>query len=67
MNLFVERLTELLVGIGKMQKDICKEMGITKQKLSRWKTGYNEPSLDELIMFAKYFEVTTDYLLVIEV
>ena len=66
MNLFVKRLTELLVGSGKMQKDICEEMGIPKQKLSRWKTGYNEPSLDELIMLAKYFEVTTDYLLGIE-
>ena len=67
MNLFVERLTELLVGSGKMQKDICKETGIPKQKLSRWKTGYNEPSMDELIILAKYFEVTTDYLLGIEV
>ena len=66
MNLFVQRLSELVVDSGKMQKDICKEMGIPKQKLSRWKTGYNEPSMDELIMLASYFNVTSDYLLGLE-
>ena len=66
MNLFVERLKELLSESGKMQKDICKDMGIPKQKLTRWKTGYNEPSLDELIMIANYFNVTSDYLLGLE-
>lgn len=66
MNLFVERLTELLVHSGKMQIEICKEMGIPKQKFSRWKTGYNEPSLDDIIMIASYFNVTSDYLLGLE-
>ena len=49
-----------------MQKDICKDIGIPKQKLTRWKTGYNEPSIDEIIMLAKYFNVSTDYLLGLE-
>ena len=66
MNLFVSKLKELLLYSGKMQKDICAEMGISKQKLSKWKTGYNEPSLDELIMIARYFSVSTDYLLGLE-
>lgn len=46
-----------------MQKDICKDLGISKQKLSKWKTGYNEPCLDELILIANYFDVSSDYLL----
>ncbi|MBQ6979110.1 MAG: helix-turn-helix transcriptional regulator [Clostridia bacterium] len=66
MNLFVVRLKELLAGSGKMQKEICADMNISKQKLSKWKTGYNEPSLDELIMIAHYFDVSTDYLLGID-
>lgn len=49
-----------------MQKDICEELGITRQKLTKWKLGYNEPSLDELIMIANYFNVTSDYLLGLE-
>ena len=66
MNLFVANLKELLKQSNKMQKDICLDLGISRQKLSKWKTGYNEPSLDELIMIATYFDVSTDYLLCLE-
>ena len=66
VNLFVSRLKELISESGKMQKDICLGMGVPKQKLTRWKTGYNEPSLDELIMIADYFNVTVDFLLGLE-
>ena len=63
MNLFLPRLRELLAESGKMQKDICDELGISKQKLSNWKTGYSEPNFDDIIMLAKYFDVSTAYLL----
>ena len=63
MNLFVERLNELIESSGKPQNDICKDLGIYKQKFSRWKLGETKPDFDELIMLAKYFKVTTDYLL----
>jgi len=66
MNLFVERLKELLSESGKMQKDICIDLNISRQKLSKWKTSYNEPSIDEIIMIANYFKVSTDYLLGVE-
>ncbi len=59
----MERLKELIVSSGKMQKEICADMKISKQKLSKWKTGYNEPSLDEILTIAIYFDVTVDYLL----
>lgn len=63
MNLFVERLKELIAQSGKMQIEICKDLGISKQKLSKWKTAYNEPSLDELLLISYYFGVSVDYLL----
>lgn len=63
MNKFVLRLTELLSGCGKMQKEVSNDLGISKQKLSKWKTGYNEPSIDEIIKLADYFNVSSDYLL----
>ena len=66
MNLFMPRLQELIAESGKMQNEICKDLGITKQKLSKWKLGYYEPSIDEIIMLANYFNVTTDYLLGLE-
>ncbi len=66
MSVFKEKIAELISESGKMQKDICAELGIPKQKLTRWKTGYNEPSLDELVMIAEYFNTTSDYLLGLE-
>ena len=66
MSLFDKRLTELIESSGKQQNDICKDLGIYKQKLSRWKLGSTEPNLDDLIMLATYFEVSTDYLLGLE-
>lgn len=65
-NLFTQRLKELIAFSNKMQKDICTDLGITRQKLTKWKLGYNEPSIDEIIMLATYFNVTCDYLLGLE-
>lgn len=62
-NLFQQRLNELLKESGKLQNEICRDLGVSKQKLSKWKTGYNEPNLDEILLIASYFQVTTDYLL----
>ena len=63
MNMFVERLKELIGETGKRQIQICKELNIRKQVLSNWKTGYCEPNIDDIIMLADYFDVTADYLL----
>lgn len=63
MSLFLSRFRELLAESGKMQKDICDDLGISRQKLSNWKTGYSEPNFDDIIMLAKYFDVSADYLL----
>ena len=66
MKIFEIKLKELINAQSKMQIDICKDLNISKQKLSNWKTGYTEPNLSDLAMLAKYFEVSTDYLLGLE-
>ena len=63
MNRFVERLKELIQDTGKQQVKICEELDIKKQVLSNWKSGYSEPNIDDILMLADYFCVTTDYLL----
>lgn len=63
MSLFLSRFRGLLEESGKQQKDICAELGIRTQKLSNWKTGYSEPNFDDIILLARYFDVSTDYLL----
>lgn len=66
INLFVKRLSELIAESGKTQNTISEELGVTKQRLSKWKTGYSEPSLDDIIAIAYYFGVSSDYLLGME-
>ncbi len=66
MNEFTERLKSLIAGSGKTQSQISAEMGITKQKLSQWKSGYIQPNIDDIIMLAKYFDVSSDYLIGLE-
>ena len=63
MNRFSIRLKELLAGTDKSDIQICKEIGVTKHKLSHWKTGYTEPCLDDLILLAYFFDVSVDYLI----
>lgn len=63
MRVFEEVLTSLLRASGKKQVDICLELGIPKQKMSNWKSGYTDPNLEDLVKLANYFDVSIDYLL----
>ena len=66
MNKFANRLNELINNSGKPQKQICEELGIPEQKLSKWKNNHIEPDINDLIMLAKYFKVSIDYLVGLE-
>lgn len=66
MKIFTDTLKNLISQSEKLQIDICKEMNISKQKLTNWKSGYTEPNLNDLINLANYFQCSIDYLLGIE-
>lgn len=61
-NQFTKQLQNLIQASGKTQNTICKDMVISRQQLSKWKTGYIEPNIDNLIMLANYFDVSIDEL-----
>ena len=63
MSLFVTRFRELLATSGKKQTEVGAALGVSKQKLSNWKSGYSEPNLDDAVAIAQYFGVSVDYLL----
>lgn len=63
---FCTKLIELRNIVGKKQIDIAKACNTTQETVSRWESGIQEPKISYLIMLAKYFDVTTDYLLGIE-
>lgn len=47
-------------GIGQMA--LAKELGVSKGIVSLWENGLREPKLSNLIMIARYFQVSIDYL-----
>lgn len=54
-------------GLRKVtQSEMASSIGTNKANISRWEKGEVEPDLETLIKLAKYFNVTTDYLLGIE-
>ena len=62
MPIFFDRLTHLIKQTGITQAYFASEMGITPQAVSYYGKG-REPNFDLLRKMAKYFHVTTDYLL----
>ena len=56
-------IKELRKSFNISQVQLAKELGVTKQCVSNWENDNILPSLDMLLKIAKYFNVTTDYLL----
>ena len=65
-NKFSERLKELREESNLTQKTFANKLNISKSAVSAWEIGRNQPSYDLLIEIAKFFNVSTDYLLGIE-
>ena len=66
MAKFNERLKELRLEKGFTQKEVAKATGFTQPAIARWENGLQIPNIETAITFAKFFEVTTDYLLGLE-
>lgn len=45
------------------QVDLAKALGVTKQSVSNWENNNIQPSIDMLIRLARFFAVSTDFLL----
>ena len=65
-NEFGERLKELRTEEGYSLSDLSKKVGIPQSSLSRWENGKADIVSFNLIKLAKYFKVSTDYLLGLE-
>ena len=60
---FKERLKELRKEKQLSQADLAKELQVSQRSISSWETGFRQPDFETLEQLAKYFGVTTDYLL----
>ncbi|MGN0106306.1 MAG: helix-turn-helix domain-containing protein [Hominilimicola sp.] len=61
-----ERIKELRTAKGLTQVDLARELNVSKQCISNWENNNIQPSIDMLVKIAKYFHVSTDYLLGID-
>lgn len=66
INIFGERLEELLKEKGITKYKLAQATGISKSILSDYCKGKVQPTADIIIVMARYFDVTSDYLLGIE-
>ncbi len=66
MDKFAERLKELRMDKGLSIAALAKEVGIGSSSLCRWENEQADVKGSQLIALAKYFDVTTDYLLGLE-
>ena len=57
------RLRELIERSGKTQKEIAAELGLTPARFNNYVTGIRQMPFDVLRSVAKYFNVTTDYVM----
>lgn len=61
--MFCDRIKELRIANGLSQVKLAERINVTKQCVSNWENNNLQPSIDMLIVLAKFFCVTTDYLL----
>ena len=60
---FGNRLKTLRLQKGLTQKELAQQVGLTKSVISAYETGIRMPSYATLILIARIFKVSTDYLL----
>ena len=60
---FSERVYELRVLRRMTQKELGKEIGLSGKSICMIEAGTQKTTIDKLILLAKFFDVSTDYLL----
>ena len=63
MEKFAERLKELRLEKGLSQAQLSKATGISQNAITYWENLQRITNAKAIIILARYFEVSTDYLL----
>lgn len=63
MEKFIKRLKELRIEKGITQVQLAKTTGLSASAISSWENNTRVPNALAIITLARFFEVTTDYLL----
>lgn len=65
-NLFATRLTGLLKENGLSKRKFAKLIGISAASATDWSNGKIQPTAENVYITAKFFKVSSDYLLGLE-
>lgn len=65
-NKISSRIYELRKDTSLSQSELAKQIGASQKAIDFWEKGINEPKASFIISLAKYFGVSTDYLLGLE-
>ena len=59
---FGERLKELRAGKNLSQMQLANILQISQSAIAKWELGKTEPTASAIILIAKFFNETTDYI-----
>ncbi len=62
-NAYSERIKELRQAEKLSQAQLAEKTGLSQSAIAAWEVGTNSPTATAIIILAKYFDVTSDYLL----
>ncbi len=66
MNKFKDVLKSLRQDAQLGQVELAQKIGVSKGIISLWENGLREPNMSSLILLAKFFGVSIDYLVGLE-
>lgn len=61
--IFSKNFKELRLSTKTPQKDIAEYLNVSVRAIQRYERGDTEPTFEQLVLIAKFFNVSTDYLL----
>lgn len=61
-NFCYQRIRDLREDAEKNQSEIALLLGTTQKQYSRWETGMYQIPFDKVILLAKYYNVSLDYI-----
>ena len=63
MNFFAENLKTLRKEAGLLQRELAEKLDLTKNAISGWEVGRNQPDYDTLLRIGDIFDVSADEIL----
>ena len=66
MKIFADRIKELRIEKGLTQRTLAEQTGLSQSAIKHWENDDRVPNAEAVVILAKFFDVSADYLLGIE-